>query len=286
MSPHSDNRHDDAEFEAFLRGEGELARALREVPQPAPSDALTAAILARAESDLHRSVPANDTVMPGAGTRPPQHFLRRARIPLAMAASFLLALALGIQWKNQHSPVQETVTVAAAPQAQAPAAAPAPAPSIPAAPQKSSPPTQIAQAPALSERPKKAGKPAVQVAADPPIAIAQADIEPDAGTIVTRSVPPADMPRTAPMPAPVPAPVPAPAPAATAKASALETIDNAAAEERAKEWIILIEELLKADLPREAMEQWKEFRKNYPKYPAPAKLAARMKALEQRQKAP
>ena len=81
------------------------------------------------------------------------------------------------------------------------------------------------------------------------------------------------------MVAPVAAPIAAPAPAPAAKIAAPEA--NEAADEQARQQIILIEELLKADLPRDALEQWKEFRKAHPRYPVPEPLATRMKVLEQ-----
>ena len=173
MNPRNDNQRDDAEFEAFLRGEGELVRALREVLQPVVPDALSEAILAQAEASLRRSAAANDASVASPAAPPPQHFLRRARVPLAMAASVLLALSLGLQWKERQEPARETAAVAVAPQpATPPAASASPAPAAVTPP----PPTRLAEA-ARPPQSDTSNKPAPVAPAEPPITIAQADID-------------------------------------------------------------------------------------------------------------
>jgi len=286
MNPHDDTQHDDAEFEAFLRGEGELSRALSALPQPAPPDDLTAAILARAEADQDPASSTNDAVIPDAGPRPAPHYLRRVRVPLAIAASFALALSLTMQWMGQPSPEQQTVNEALAPASKAPITPVAPqSPALPSSPvsQPAATPHQPTSAPTLQAAPQPA-KIEVEQASDL------------AAPAPAENKPPLVMPAPAPIAPPPPAPAPMAAPV-MARATSSEAAPMAApiaarapapaakitpeADEQAKQQIILIEELLKADLPRDALEQWKEFRKAYPAYPVSESLATRMKALEQ-----
>ncbi|ELX08616.1 hypothetical protein Jab_2c06710 [Janthinobacterium sp. HH01] len=95
MKPH--DHTEDAAFEDFLKGEGDLARQLQGLPQPSVPEALSAAILARAAADLgggaRAGAPANDAVHGRAPVAPPaRHYLLRARVPLGLAASVVLAL--------------------------------------------------------------------------------------------------------------------------------------------------------------------------------------------------
>lgn len=287
MTTKDNNQLDEDEFAAFLQGQGEMARRLRDLPQPEPSAALDAAILARIEADLARGAArlpdvvrhaANDASMPGAaaGIRP--GFMSRWRMPLAMAASMVLALLLLLRQPSQQNPVQ--VIVAQAPSAALPETQTTPPtpPSTPAA--KPAAPTIAAKPPAASAS-KVASSPA-SVPHDTPapenkgsdaapdIQIAQADMP----ELRWRSVAPAPA-ATSTMPPPAaarteaattPAPVPAPM-------SAVDT-------ETAKAWLALIDEMLKADLRQDALAEWEKFRKAYPHYPVPEKLAARIKALK------
>ncbi|WGG48630.1 hypothetical protein [Rugamonas sp. DEMB1] len=152
---------DDDEFEAFLRGDGALARQLSALPQPQAPAALDATILAAVRADLaapaststSTKLAANDPA-PGAGEstagelrpQPTVSRLARWRMPLATAASVIGAISLMLQWQRQPEseriapPRQsavapataESITVAAAPTV---ASAPtAPVPAAPAAP--------------------------------------------------------------------------------------------------------------------------------------------------------
>ncbi len=86
---------DDAEFDAFLNGQGDLARSLQGLAQPGPSAALDAAILANARAALAqeaRPQAANDS---GAAAPAPQ--LARSlgwrwRIPAGIAAAVLVGV--------------------------------------------------------------------------------------------------------------------------------------------------------------------------------------------------
>jgi hypothetical protein len=114
----------DEEFEALLQGRGELADLLRAMPQPEPSAELDATILANAQAALQSTASAaNDPVIPEGGKPARISFVRRWKIPLAFAASALLALhMIGFQsfpnWANHDAAMSRSE----------PAAAPATAP--------------------------------------------------------------------------------------------------------------------------------------------------------------
>jgi len=83
------------EFEAFLRGEDDLAALLQDLPQFAPSAKLDAAILADAERAIARSkrplpAAANDAIVPESARIPRPSFASRWKLPLGLAASLLL----------------------------------------------------------------------------------------------------------------------------------------------------------------------------------------------------
>lgn len=268
MSQASD---DDEQFEAFLRGEGELARALKELPQPTPGADLDQAILARARRELAADAAANDARTPAPDAPPAQHFLRRARAPLALAASVVLAVSLGLQWRPpapQAPALQETP------------AAPKPLP--PAAP--AVPPATVD----LPELPR-----AVPDAAPSPAVIAVQEPPPAAPAAAAPAVPALDVVAPPPPPAMAAAPAPA-APVAREAADATNVqvsgrrsrvASPPAADARAQAWIDTIDELLKEDLPGDALEQWKNFRSEFPDYPVPAALAEKMTAIESRRDA-
>lgn len=133
---------DDAQFEAFLRGEGDLARQLQALPQPSPSAELDAAILERARLAVVQQdrAAAND---PGVVQPNNPHLARsvgmRWRVPGAIAAAVLAGL-IGHQAFQQSSDMEpaqlsmdeEVVAAPATEVAQAPA--PAEVASAPAVP--------------------------------------------------------------------------------------------------------------------------------------------------------
>jgi hypothetical protein len=159
MSP---NDREDQEFEDFLQGKGELAQQLKSLPQPQPSDALTQAILERAQNELDRSEAANaasfsDTPRPG--------WISRMRFPLTLAASLMIGIAATMLWRNTVSPDSPNTQTAAQ----------APAPSI------TNHPEQVAAANAPAPQ---------RTAATPPVVVAQADPPPiNDNSVVMRSVP-------------------------------------------------------------------------------------------------
>ena len=259
---------DDADFAAFLRGEGELARALQSLPQPRPPDALTAAIIARAEADPGRPSPANDSTHPAAGPRSFAHFLRRARVPLGMAASVLFGLTLVFESMHPPAPQRQAAPMAAAPAA-------APAPTLEPAP----PPPAIDPAPraSVAARPELARP-------DPPVIVAAPAAAPtpapkDAATTRMRAAP---MPSTA-----VAAPAAAPAKTASELAMNAEQADaplapaaQAMADERARRWLELIDEMSNEGLAREALLEWEAFRRQFPTYPAPPELERKLRSAK------
>ncbi len=275
MNPPDHDHRDDEAFDAFLQGRGELAQLLQQLPQPTPPEALSAAIVAQAQAALRLESSANDARVNGPHGAPlPPHFLRRARLPLALAASVVLAVIVGVQWQGRLSE-PATVLVAQAPPSQIHAPPPAAAPTA----TLSKAPDASKSAAALGAAKKQV--PSAEQAPMPPTVLAQADIaQANSDAAVFRSVPSAT--RAEAQPAAVAAPTPAAvaaAPAASVAASpapAAPTVDV----EKAKAWLKLIDELIKADMRRDALEEWERFRKDYPHYPVPEKLSAKIKALK------
>jgi hypothetical protein len=113
-----DNNQMDAQLEALLQA----------MPQPRPSAELDAAILADAEAALAKNPvaqrdAANDAVTPESANARRPSFLTRWKVPLAFAATVMLAVHIvGLQWFA--APVYDAPEVSAAVPA-APAAAPA-----------------------------------------------------------------------------------------------------------------------------------------------------------------
>ncbi|PWF48723.1 hypothetical protein [Massilia glaciei] len=205
---------DDAEFDAFLKGEHALSHELKSMPQPQSPAALDDAILQRVMAGLAgdaRGAPAaND---PGEQVQPrlTKSFSARWRVPVALAASVLFAVVGVRQWEGdlarqaateqaatEQAFGQEPVEVAAPPApplADAAVGAPASveaAPSVPrAAPKERS---VVAARPSASARP-----PVPKAAAPAPVPVPVLE--------------PMPVPMPAPMPSPAPAPMPSPAPA-------------------------------------------------------------------------
>ncbi|MEG1327501.1 MAG: hypothetical protein RSD99_21555, partial [Janthinobacterium sp.] len=123
----------------------ELNALLASLPQPAPSSALDAAILADAEKALQQPAAANDSADGVLRTLPAKKapdYLQRWRVPLGLAAAVLLTVNLiGVDWFGSKpaqfpvvgEPVTQEVMPAptAAPAAEA-TASPSPLPAAPA----------------------------------------------------------------------------------------------------------------------------------------------------------
>jgi hypothetical protein len=99
-SPHQDPA-EDAAFEEFLQGRGELVKQLKAMSQMTPSAALDAAILASARNAIEqekrvKQAAANDPVAPRQ-----KGFMPRLRIPRGMAASLMVAVLVTVLWHAQ-----------------------------------------------------------------------------------------------------------------------------------------------------------------------------------------
>lgn len=189
---------EDAEFDAFLKGEGALARQLQALAQPSPAPALDAAILADARTALaeERPAAANDAAPP-AQWQPPPALSWRWRVPAGIAATLLVGLIARQSFESDWPQVNYD-----APTAEAPAPAPVvePATAVPAA-QPAAVTGQIASAPA---------RPALKTR--PVTAPARAAAQMEAPAV-----------ESAPAPAPVPAP---PAPAAPGTGTMTEALER------------------------------------------------------------
>lgn len=258
MSSHDTRSRDDAEFELFLKRDGDLSRQLQSLSQPEPSAELDAAILATAEKELavanRRSDQAsNDNFIPGAPSARPT-FFRRVQVPMGLAASVMVAVLVTLQWEAR-SPDDMPVLVAQAPQAKewpAPPSGDAIAKRLPPAP-----------SPEIDRNALPAKEIAEQREAER-YRMAQAEMA-ERQRRASRSADAVDS-------APAAASPPASAPAATASAPPMSKHFKLAPAHDAEPWLALIEELWKADLRPEALEEWKQFQKTYPDYPVPEKL--------------
>ena len=263
----------------------ELNALLASLPQPAPSSALDAAILADAERALQQPAAANDSADGVLRTLPAKKapdYLQRWRVPLGLAAAVLLTVNLiGVDWFGSKpaqfpvvgEPVTQEVMPAptAAPAAEA-TASPSPLPAAPAprAMAKAAPrlPAQAepAPAPVLPPEPRlTATVPIVPPAPPPPPAAATAMHQAMEQQAVMQAE--SSLQRQAPaqralaMPAPVAAksaPLPSPA-----------KLD-------ASVWLVKIDALLKAGEGALAREEWTAFRHAYPDYPVAEELRQRL----------
>lgn len=295
---------DDAEFDAFLKGEGELSRRLQAMGQAEPSAELDAAILNRARlamaQETHPAA-ANDPGTEPAAPRLAPPFGHRWRVPVGIAAT-LLAGVFATQAFQQHAkqeepaipelvqpapvmvtPVEEK---AAMPELQVPAAAPMADSARFNAASPPAPPASMA--PAVAEETVVAAKPQAMPPPPPP-------------------APPAPVMEAAPaVAAPAPAAAaPAPAPAMsgvlapdTARAKLAADADKRQAFAQAertqrvsvtgsrvktpdsKSWLAEIERLLKEGENEQALHEWQGFRETYPRVKVAPELEARLDALE------
>jgi len=258
MNTHNHDEPNDEELNALLAS----------LPQPAPSSALDAAILADAEKALHQPAAANDSADGVLRTLPAKKspdYLQRWRVPLGLAAAVLLTVNLiGVDWFGSKpaqfpvvgEPVTQEVMRETAP-APAPATESAPPPPAPRAMAKAAP-----RPPAQAEPvPAHVSVPVAPPAPPPPPAPAaameqQAVMQAEAG--MQRQAP---VQRALAMPAPVAArsaPLP---PSAKLDASV---------------WLVKIDALLKAGEGALAHEEWAAFRQAYPDYPVAEELRQRL----------
>ena len=236
----------------------ELTALLASLPQPAPSSALDAAILADAEKALPQPVAANDSADGVLRTLPVKKapdYLQRWRIPLGLAAAVLLTVNLiGVDWfgsKPAQFPVVGEPVTQAVMQAAAPVIAPAAAPATEFAPLAPAPVSVPAPAPPPPPPPPPPPATDLQQAMEQQAAM-------QAESSLRRQAP---VQRALAMPAPVAAksaPLPPPA-----------RLD-------AGVWLVKIDALLKAGEGTLAQEEWAAFRQAYPDYPVAEELRQRL----------
>jgi hypothetical protein len=296
-----DNLHDDAEFDAFLKGEGALAESLQAMAQPAPTAALDAAILARAQelmrAEQQPRAAANDPAPAGEPRLAPS-FMMRMRVPVVLAASVLLSVMTIQLWQTEpalNRPVvaEMIIAPAAAPPPEPPlmqeraadavAAKPAPAPVLAQTPPvvaaipAPAPTPAPAPAPVFARAPAEPAARAYEDRKDSPVAgyggenakqeAEHKQLQPEitqrveiTGSAVARRVPAESaMPITSISPAPLATP-------------ALE-------RDRPTIWLSAIDELIKAGLKHDAVEEWNKFNRAYPNYPVPEKTRAAIRDL-------
>lgn len=206
---------DDAEFDAFLKGEGDLSRSLQSMPQAGPSAALDAAILARARLAMEqesRPPAAND---PGDAAPTPRlapSFAQRWKIPMGIAASVLAGVFATQSFTVREEPSAAMSTDVVVPAA--PVSEPAPVMEAPAAaPQARELATAPSHKPALEPVPERraelarrtdAGMADKRVAsAPPPPPPQQAAVAAD---MAAKASPQFERYASAPQPVPAPAP--------------------------------------------------------------------------------
>jgi hypothetical protein len=177
-----DDMSDDAEFDAFLKGDDALSRQFQAMPQAGPSAALDAAILQRARELMAqetRPQAANDA---GIATPAPRvaGLGWRWRVPGAIAATVLAGVFAHQAYQASADMERNTGMPAEEAQVQpVPAPAPAPAPAAdvaPAAPVvEAVPEDRKAQTPVLHDAPAKVALPApVSPSLPKPVAVAPA----------------------------------------------------------------------------------------------------------------
>ncbi|MBV6324335.1 hypothetical protein [Duganella violaceipulchra] len=257
MNPH--DHTEDAEFKDFLKGEGDLARQLRELPQPQVPEALSAAILARAASDLGAAaVPgasANDAPHDAAPAAPPaRHYLRRARVPLGLAASMVLALFVvrGLMPEAFGPEVERAVVSQEAAPEDAKIAVASPEEQAPSATVSAPPPP----APKLAQVKRSVVRPVMQPAPVADIAIADSAM----------AAPPPSKPLQTVLGYSAAAPV------SMRSAPAAEPLSAPA-------WLARMTDMLKAGQTKEAQAEWLKFRMRYPDAEVPPELRQQLDAI-------
>lgn len=116
-SPHQDPA-EDAAFEEFLQGRGELVKQLKAMSQMTPSAALDAAILASAKNAVEQEKRAKQAAANDPDAQRKPGFLPPLRMPMAMAASLMVAVLVTVLWHAQQDARLPDVTTDA-PQASA-----------------------------------------------------------------------------------------------------------------------------------------------------------------------
>lgn len=282
---------DEAEFDAFLKGEDALSRRMQAMPQAGPGAALDAAILQRAKDLMaHEARPeaANDA---GASTPAPRRagLGWRWRVPAGIAATVLAgvlarqAFQASVDVESRAGmPADESAVVMPEPVAEpAPKAGPVPAPVV------SAPAKAAAPAPMMHDRvAQDKAAPQQQVQVTGKTMRPETPVRSAAAATVIEEV-------AAPPPAAAPAPAPAAEPeqmhlrAERSDERALERVEiagssvkRAAVAKAPAEWLASIEAMLGEEKNAQALDEWRGFRKTYPDYPVPQTTEERIKALQ------
>ncbi len=242
---------EDAELDAFLKGDGDLARRLQAMPQASPSAALDAAILGKVR---HAMAPAVREAANDPGDAPAPQLARglglRWRVPAGIAATVLVGLfarqSFDTSVGNVPVPVMEAKPHAEVTIVAEDVAAPPPVP-VPA-------PAEVS----------------AQVAAPPP---ARPRAAMPRKTQVEQAVA-ADM-------APAPMAAAAPAPRENASNEVSRKAAFAQEPDGASEAVAQIERLLAEGDEAAARRSWTTFRERYPNHVVSPDLEVRMKALSQ-----
>jgi hypothetical protein len=314
-----DDMSDDAELDAFLKGDDALARRLQALPQAVPSAALDAAILQRARDLMAqehaqetRPQAANDA---GANTAAPRRagLGWRWRVPAGIAATVLagvfanqafrasadLEQSAGMPAEQSALILDEEVAARKAPppmvmvpQVAGPAAvASAPAPVsmveehvvLDAAPAteelKKMSPPPPAPEVHVAERAKRAP---VQTESSVPVLAAQDK------AMAAPPAPPAPVAMgysgAAAAPAKVQEPQRPMAPLAVRESEPVAGLSQKAkggvAAKTPAEWLAAIEAMLDAGKDTQVPGEWRKFRQTYPDYPVPQTTEERIKAIQ------
>jgi len=202
MTTQKHDQTEDAAFEEFLGGRGELVKQLKKLAQLSPSAALDAAVLASAkaavaQAERSKLTAANDAVVPSMPGKP--GFLSNFRMPMGLAASLMVAVLVSVLWHQSADLTAEfTQAPEAAPAAAEMAAAP---PAVTAAAAladtaKAKNPAQASQPAATAAAPAQAAPaaPAPVAAVKPPVTVAPAPVAAAVKPAVTKDalvVPPA-----------------------------------------------------------------------------------------------
>ena len=267
-----DDMSDDAQFDAFLNGEGDLARELQCLAQPGPSAHLDAAILANAREAMAQE-PQLSAANDGGDSTPAPRLAPslgwRWRIPAGIAATVLVGV-FAQQTFNTGGDLNDTsVPSAPAAEVETPHPAPAPIMTVPESTPVTPADLKAATAPVSkpASPPPQRSKPAPTVSAD------KAASEPALNESIF------DRDQASPAPAAAPAPPERPDPRALARSS---RADEAASDARkkttppAQEWLVRIEKLLADGMTAQAMAEWKAFRVAHPDHPVPEATRARL----------
>lgn len=306
MNTNNFGHSDDEEFEAFLQGKGPVAELLQQLPQPNPPADLEANILRklknlREEELASKRAPvktapaANDPWFPklhGLAARAlslQSHFPHGMRVPLAAAASVMVAVIAGVMLSS-HNPEEYGREVAQAPIQASPPKEALPKEELPreALPKETSSKErtiQVAQNDISESYPGNRGVLGPRVNGknssvsdigvhlgeeQAPAPAASVDVKTAAG-VVSPQVSVEGVKKMAAAPG-VQSQEPA-KPAVDATASA-------PTHPEAPQWLEKIEGLVTAGKSREALAEWTEFRKVFPNYTVAEKLTLKIKSLK------